>query len=141
MRRVTRNLLIAIAIVALALLALGALPEYLGTGDPYHLTAEPTDADGPAVDVSNATDRRYPYLTSALAATDAGDGRSAGRSDGYQEGPFGVKEHFTHTPFDEQDALQRRNRDAVREDGRVLVVHEGERYYVDVTRVPSETNE
>ncbi|WP_096389901.1 hypothetical protein [Halopenitus persicus] len=137
MRRVTRNLLIAIAIVALALLALGALPGYLGTGDPYHLTVEPTDADGPAVDVSTATDRRYPYLTSALVAADAGDGRS----DGYQEGPFGIKEHFTHTPFDEQDALQRRNRDAVREDGRVLIDHEGERYYVDVTRVPSETNE
>ncbi|SEH51622.1 hypothetical protein SAMN05192561_10430 [Halopenitus malekzadehii] len=127
MRRVTRNLLIAIGIVALALLALGALPSYLGTGEPYHLTVEPTDDEGPTVDVSNVTDRRYPYLAGALASDD-------GRSPGYQEGPFGVKEHFTHTPFDELDALQRRNREAVREDGRVRVVHDGRRLYVDVRR-------
>lgn len=55
MRRVTRNLLVAIALIAVALLALGALPSYLGSGDPYYLTAEPIETDEPAVDVNNAT--------------------------------------------------------------------------------------
>jgi hypothetical protein len=127
MRPVTRNLVIAIVVVVVALLALGALPSYLGSGEPYHLTAEETTAEGPAVDVTNVTDRRYPYLTEALESED-------GRSAGYREGPFGIKEHFTHTPFDEVDALRQRSSAAVAEDGRVLVTHEGERYYLEVTR-------
>lgn len=75
MRRVTRNLLIAIALVVVALLALGALPSYLGSGDPYYLTAEPIETNETAADVNNVSDRRYPFLTSALASD---DGRSEG---------------------------------------------------------------
>lgn len=127
MRPVTRTLVVAIALVVVALLALGALPSYLGAGDPYHLTVEPADADGAAVDVSEVSERRYPYLTSALASDD-------GRSHGYQLGPYGLKEHFTHTPFDERDAIVQRGPDSVDDDGRVLIEHEGERYYLDVVQ-------
>lgn len=127
MRRVTRNLVVAIVLVVVALLALGALPSYLGAGDPYYLTVEETDAEGTAIDANNVSERRYPYLSEALTSAD-------GRSDPYQEGPYGVKEHFTHTPFDEVSALARRVPEAVTDDGRVLVKHEGQRYYVDVVQ-------
>lgn len=127
MRPVMRTLLVAIAVVTVALLALGALPSYLGTGEPYHLTAEATTDEGAAINVTGVTERRYPYLTAAIEADD-------GRSAGYRKGPFGIKEQFTHTPFDEVDALSQRSSEAVREDGRVLVSHEGERYYVEVSR-------
>lgn len=130
MRRVTRNLVVAIVLVVVALLALGALPSYLGTGEPYYLTAEETDAEGTAIDVSNVSERRFPYLSGALAAAD-------GRSEPYQEGPYGVKEHFTHTPFDEVSALVRRQPEARTDDGRVLVEYEGQRYYVDVVQEQS----
>ncbi|GAB7009878.1 hypothetical protein [Halorubrum trueperi] len=126
MRRVTRNLVVAIALVVVALLALGALPSYLGSGDPYYLTAEPIETDGDAVDVNNVTDRRYPYLTGALTSED-------GRSDGYQTGPYGMKEWFTHTPFDEVDALAQQMPEAATEDG-VRVSYEGETYDVEVRR-------
>ncbi|MGQ3328674.1 hypothetical protein [Halorubrum sp. FL23] len=124
MRRVTRNLLIAIAVIAVALLALGALPSYLGSGDPYYLTAEPIETNETAADVNNVSDRRYPYLTSAIASAD-------GRSEGYQTGPYGVKEWFTHTPFDEVDALTQQVPEAAVDDG-VRVRRDGQAYYVEV---------
>ncbi|PHQ38421.1 hypothetical protein DJ69_11860 [Halorubrum persicum] len=124
MRRVTRNLLIAIAVIAVALLALGALPSYLGSGDPYYLTAEPIETNETAADVNNVSDRRYPYLTSAIASAD-------GRSAGYQTGPYGVKEWFTHTPFDEVDALTQQVPEAAVDDG-VRVRRDGQAYYVEV---------
>jgi hypothetical protein len=126
MRRVTRNLLVAIALVIVALLALGALPSYLGSGDPYYLTAEPIETDGAAIDVNNVTERRYPFLTSALASDD-------GRSDPYLADSYGIKEWFTHTPFDEVDALRRQLPEAATDDG-VRVRYEGTVYRVEVVR-------
>ncbi len=124
MRRVTRNLLVAIALIVVALLALGALPSYLGTGDPYYLTVEEIETDDAAVDVNDVSERRYPYLTGALASDE-------GRSEGYQMGPFGLKEWFTHTPFDEVDALTQRVGDAATDEG-VRVEFEGDVYHVRV---------
>ncbi|EMA63579.1 hypothetical protein [Halorubrum kocurii] len=126
MRRVTRNLLVAIALIAVALLALGALPSYLGSGDPYYLTAEPIETNETAADVNNVSDRRYPFLTSAIASED-------GRSEGYQSGPYGMKEWFTHTPFDEVDALTQQVPEAATEDG-VRVRRDGRIYHVEVVR-------
>ena len=129
MRPVTRNLLVAIALVTVALLALGALPSYLGSGDPYYLTAEQVETDEPAVDVNDVDERRYPFLTGALDSPE-------GRSDGYQLGPYGMKEWFTHTPFDEVDALTQRVPEAAVDDG-VRVERDGEIYYVEVTQTPT----
>ncbi|WP_128906539.1 hypothetical protein [Halorubrum amylolyticum] len=126
MRRVTRNLLIAIALVVVALLALGALPSYLGSGDPYYLTAEPIETNETAAGVNNVSDRRYPFLTGALASND-------GRSEGYQTGPYGVKKWFTHTPFDEVDALTQQVPEAAADDG-VRVRRDGRVYHVEVVR-------
>lgn len=126
MRRVTRNLLIVIVLIVVALLALGALPSYLGSGDPYYLTAEPVATSGASVDVNNVSDRRFPFLTGALTSDD-------GRSEGYRMGPYGVKEWFTHTPFDEVDALARRVPEAA-EGGGVHVSYEGETYFVEVVQ-------
>ena len=126
MRRVTRNLLVAIALVAVALLALGALPSYLGSGDPYYLTAEPIETDEPAADVDDVSDRRWPFLTSALASDD-------GRSEPYLADSYGVKEWFTHTPYDEVDALARQTPEAATDDG-VRVRYEGTVYRVEVVR-------
>ncbi|MFC7135655.1 hypothetical protein [Halobaculum litoreum] len=98
MRSVTRNFLLGVLAVVVLLLALGALPSYLGSGDPYYLTADPVADDGPAFTL-NATEggiaeRRYEYF---FAAVESSDGRSAG----YRRGPYGLKEEFTHSPFDE----------------------------------------
>jgi hypothetical protein len=54
-----------------------------------------------SVDVTTLSERRYPYVTGAVAAA----GNGTGRSDSYWRGPFGVKGAFTHSPFDELDAL------------------------------------
>ena len=129
MRPVTRNVLVAIAVVVVALLALGALPSYLGSGDPYYLTAEPIETDEPTANVTDLSERRYPYLTAALAGDD-------GRSDGYRVGPYGLKEWFTHTAFDEVDAIAERVPEAATDDG-VRVEHEGETYYVEVAQSPT----
>lgn len=126
MRRVTRNFLVAIALVVVALLALGALPSYLGSGDPYYLTAESVETDESAIGVNNVSERRYPFLTSALASDD-------GRSDPYLADSYGVKEWFTHTPFDEVDALARQMPEAAT-DGAVRVRYEGTVYRVEVVR-------
>lgn len=126
MRPVARNLLVVIALVLVALLALGALPSYLGSGDPYYLTVEEIETDEPAVNVDGVSERRYPYLTGALESDD-------GRSEGYLMGPYGIKEWFTHTPFDEVDALTQRVPEAATDDG-VRVEFEGQTYYVEVTQ-------
>ncbi|WP_251341466.1 hypothetical protein [Haloplanus halophilus] len=124
MRQITRRAVLGFAVVVLALLALGALPSLLGSGEPYYLTATPTDADGPAVNVTGLSERRYPYLTEALAS---------GRSAPYRRGPVGLKEAFSHSPFDERQGLVARNPDA-RANGGVVVVDGGDRYLVEVTR-------
>lgn len=126
MRALTRNVLLIIGLVIVVLLALGALPGYLGSGDPYHLTVEPVDTDQPAIDVSDVSERRFPFLISALTASDS-------RSIPYQTGSRGVKEQFTHTPFDEIDALGERKPETVQDDG-VRIIYEGERYYVEVVQ-------
>jgi hypothetical protein len=123
-RPITRRAILGFAVVCLALLALGALPSFLGAGEPYYLTAAPTDADGEAVNVTGLSERRYPYLVSAL---------ESGRSDPYRRGPVGLKESFAHSPFDERDGLVARNPDA-RRDGGILVEHGDERYLIEVTR-------
>ena len=124
MRPITRRAVVGFAVVVLALLALGALPSFLAAGEPYHLTATPTDADGPAVDATNLSERRYPYLIEAI---------DTGRSAPYRRGPVGLKEAFSHSPFDERQGLVARNPDA-RRDGGVLVVDGEDRYLVEVTR-------
>lgn len=101
MRPVTRNVVLVILLVVVGLLALGALPAYLRSGDPYYVEATAVDTDHPAVNVSVLSERRYPYVTGAIAAA----GNGTGRSDPYWRGPFGVKGSFTHSPFDELDAL------------------------------------
>jgi hypothetical protein len=119
-RRNVRRGAAGLVLAVVALLALGALPATLGSGDPQYMTATPTDADGPAVNVTDLPEQRYPYLTAALAS---------GRSDPYRTGPYGLKEAFTHSPFDEREALVARNPDARRDDG-LLVVDGDDRYLV-----------
>jgi|APHM01.1.fsa_nt_gi hypothetical protein len=125
MRRVTRNFLLAMAVLAVLLLALGALPSYLRSGDPYYMTATPaadgngnatggavaqtpagtataTSANADIVNGTNLSDRRYTYTTEALANATAD---SKGRSSAYYRGPVGAKGVFTHSPFDEYDSL------------------------------------
>jgi hypothetical protein len=130
-RQITRRLAVALGVVVVALLALGAVPSTLGSGEPYHLVVTETDASGPAANVSDLSERRYPYLTEALAAPD-------GRSSGYRRGRFGLKESFAHSPFDEVSALAAQNRDARVETaagGRAVRVRvDGERYRVEVRR-------
>lgn len=125
MRKNTRRLVVVLALVVLGLLALGALPSYLGTGAPYYLTATETNESGPAVNATDLPEHRYPYLTEALAT---------GRSEGYRTGRWGFKETFTHTPFDEIDALAAREPDARVDEQAVLVEYKGERYRIAVER-------
>lgn len=126
MRRIMRNALIVVGLVVVLLLALGALPGYLGSGEQYYLEVSPTDDDGTAANVTDISERRYPYLTTALNADD-------GRSEGYQRALGDFKDAFTHTPFDEHSALQQLEPGAVRDDGeRVIVERDGQRYSVDV---------
>nr|WP_264475069.1 hypothetical protein [Salinirubrum litoreum] len=127
--------MLGLGLIVVLLLALGAVPSYLGSGDPYYLTVQPvatadtSDAspnETQAVNMTGYSERRYPYLTSALASDD-------GRSEGYQEGALGLKEAFSHSPFDEFDALVAQNPDA-RSDGSILVVVDGDYYRVQVTQ-------
>jgi hypothetical protein len=132
MRRVTRNFILLLVAVSVALLALGALPSLLGSGDPYYLTADPVEENGSdgasvanasaAVTGSALSERQFPYTTEALGN---------GSSKPYREGPWGLKEAFTHSPFDERDALMARNATAVSGDG-VLVTHNGTLYRIAV---------
>jgi hypothetical protein len=139
MRPVTRNFLLAMGVVVVLLLALGALPSLLKSGDPYYLTATPIEngsaanaslADGSAVDAANLSERRYPYTTAALsnATVDA-----SGQSDPYWRGPVGLKGAFTHSPFDEMDALTQQFPAATDGDG-VRVAHDGSLYRLAVTQ-------
>jgi len=128
-RPVTRNVVVAILMVLALLLALGAAPSYLRTGDPYHVTATATDEPGPAVNASVLSERRYPYVTGAIAAA----GTDTGRSDPYWRGPLGVKGTFTHTPFDEFDALRQQHRNATNGDA-VFVRTNTTRYRLTITQ-------
>lgn len=132
MRPLMRNALLAVGLVVVLLLALGALPSYLGSGEYYYLEATETDDDGAAVDVEALGDQRYPYLTAALAAAD-------GRSEGYQRALGGFKDAFSHSPFNELDSLRQLEPDAVRNDGdRVIVDVDGERYSLTIVSEPAD---
>jgi hypothetical protein len=126
MRRVTRNAVLLIAVVLVALLALGVLPSLLASGDPYYVTADPVNAsevdESAAVNGSALSERRFPYTTEALRN---------GTSEGYRKGPWGLKESFTHSPFDERSALGARNATAVTDEG-VVVSYNGTLYRVAV---------
>ncbi|SFS12883.1 hypothetical protein SAMN05216559_4150 [Halomicrobium zhouii] len=150
MRRVTRNLVLAILAVLVVLLALGALPGLLKSGDPYYLTATPVGeaasgtngssangtvtnasiANGSAVDGANLSERAYPYTTAAL--DNATDGEP-GQSQPYWRGPVGFKEAFTHSPFDEVNALRGQHPNATVGEG-VRVARNGTLYRVAVTQ-------
>lgn len=159
MRQVTRNFLLAVGVILVLLLALGALPSYLKSGDPYYLTATPVgdapgngttanSTDGTAtatatatnadaanaslVDAATLSDRRFPYTTEAL---DDATAASAGQSTPYWRGPVGLKGAFTHSPFDEYDALAQRYPAAVDGDA-VRIQHDGTVYRLAVTQQP-----
>ncbi len=130
MRRVTRNLILGILAVLVLLVALGALPSLLGSGDPYYLTATPSNATHAAVDAGNLSERQYPYTTAALANASA---EQAGRSAPYRTGYVGIKEAFTHSPFDELAALRQQN-PAASEGDAVYLRDNGTLYRVAVAR-------
>jgi hypothetical protein len=122
-----RYLLVLVILVVLAL-AVGALPSLLQSGDPYRVqTTDIGNAstfDGTAYDATNVSDRRYPYLVRAI---------EDGTSNRYYEGPFGVKESMSHSPFDEFGALETRVPNAV--DGRVAyVTYDGTVYRLEIVR-------
>jgi hypothetical protein len=116
MRRRTRNLTLAVLGVVLVLLALGALPSLLRAGDPYYVVATPAAA-GPAVNATDLPAQRFPYVTAALGNATATE---PGRAGPYWRGPTGFKEAFTHSPFDEFDALAARQPNAT--DGEAVFV-------------------
>ncbi len=132
MRPLMRNALLAVGLVVVLLLALGALPGYLGSGEYYYLEATDTDDNGTAVDIEGLSEQRYPYLTTALAAEN-------GRSDGYQRALGEFKDAFTHSPFDEYDSLQQLEPEAVRDDGdRVIIDRDGDRYSLRIVTEPED---
>jgi len=131
MRRITRNFLIGLLVVIVLLLALGALPGLLKSGDPYYMSATPTDGelavgdggDYEAINASDLSERRFEYTTTALA--DATNG--TGYSEPYWKGPFGIKGSFTHSPFDERSSLQSRYPNAT--EGSSVYVRQNETVY------------
>jgi len=124
MRRRTRNVILAVLAVVGLLLALGAVPGLLRSGDPYYLTATPQDESVlgenlSAINVTGMSEARYPYSTAALSAATAD---APGRAGAYWRGPVGIKEAFTHSPFDELTALRQQNATAATEAG--VYVHD-----------------
>jgi len=114
-RPIARNFLIGVLVVVVLLLALGALPGLLKSGDPYYLTATQIGADelssdeqSAAIEAATLSERRYEYTTAALADAENG----TGIADPYWKGPLGIKGAFTHAPFDELDALRSNYPDA-----------------------------
>lgn len=143
MRSITKKAVYVVLVIAVVLLALGALPSLLKSGDPYYLTAAPTDetlADENAtvVDATNLSDRTYRYTWEALrnASVDANGTASGdvGRSDPYWKGPFGLKEAFTHSPFDEMDSLRTRYSATMVGEREALVRWENQTYRLALTQ-------
>jgi hypothetical protein len=123
-----RYLLVLVGLV-LAMLALGALPSLLQSGDPYRVTAtevanDSVPADAATYDATNVSDRQYPYLVDAI---------EDGASTNYFEGPFGVKEAFSHSPFDEFGAIETRVPRAV-DDDVAYVTYNGTVYRLEIVR-------
>jgi hypothetical protein len=142
MRTITRNLVVFIVAVVAFLLALGVLPGYIQTGNPHYVEATAVEESGPSADVTNLTERRFPYTFGALAAAEAGD--EPARSEAYYTGPIGFKEAFTHTPFDEFSEFRTRNASAVERGAEspvgdtAYVERGGQRYRLEIVRVESE---
>jgi hypothetical protein len=145
MRPVARNLILAILGVVVVLLALGAVPSLVETGDPYYVEATPVDESGPAITADNFSEQRFPYTFEALNAAAAGE--DPARSEAYYTGPGGVggfKEAFTHTPFEEFDEFEARNGEAIQRGADspvgdvVFVDYEGQRYRLEIVRVPED---
>jgi len=114
-----RRAWIAVGLVVLVVLGLGALPSLLRSGDPYRVHATPADDwDGESVNGSDLSGQRYPYTTDAL---------SDGESDRYWEGPIGLKGAFAHSPYDELEALGTQYPDAA--DGDAVYVRENGTVY------------
>jgi hypothetical protein len=132
MRRRTRNAILVILAVLVFLVALGALPGLLRSGDPYYVTATAVDGgdDRPAVNATGLPAARFPYTTAALSNATAD---TPGRSAPYWKGPVGFKEVFTHSPFDELSALAGRNATAAT-DGGVYVRQDESLYRLAVTQ-------
>jgi hypothetical protein len=135
MRTRTRNFLLGILAVLVLLIGLGAVPGLLKSGDPYYLTATPTgewtgentsvEGNTTAINASSLTELRHPYSTGALGAASAD---SAGQSKPYWRGPVGIKETFTHSPFDEMSSFEQRYPTAVGNDG--VYVHTNRTVYL-----------
>ena len=72
MRPVTRNLLVGLLVVTALLLALGAAPSLLRSGDPYYVTVTPAEppAETAPVNASTLSERRFPYTLAAVRADD-----------------------------------------------------------------------
>ena len=132
MRRITRNVVLGLVVVLVLLLALGALPSLLKSGDPFYVVATPAEdgANATAVNSTAIEAQFYPFTTAALSNATATD---SGRSDPYWRGPVGVKGAFTHSPFDERAALTQQYPSAVDGD-QVRVRHNGTLYHVAVTQ-------
>lgn len=135
MRTITRNVLIALVVIVVALIALGAVPGLLKSGDPYYLTATPVDpaetnyTAEASINASDLAERRFEYTNEAL--TDATDG--TGSATPYWKGPIGVKGSFTHSPFDELGSMETLYPNA--SDGQTaLVRHNATFYYIEIVR-------
>ena len=137
MRRRTRNFILAVLAVLGLLLALGAVPGLLKSGDPYHMTATPVgEWEGPnatvgddatPVNVTALEEQRYRFTYAAVGDADV-SANATGRSDPYWRGPTGLKETFTHSPFDEIRALEEQNPRATAADG--VYVHDNRTVYL-----------
>jgi hypothetical protein len=122
-----RYILVLVGLVVLGL-AVGALPSLLKSGDPYRVQAtevgNASTFDGATYDATDVSERRFPYLTEAVAD---------GTSESYYEGPFGVKESFSHSPFDEFGAVATRVPNAVEGDV-AYVTYDGTVYRLEIVR-------
>jgi len=129
MRRITRNFLIGLLVIVVLLVALGALPGLLKSGDPFYLTATPVDpaetnytAEN-AINAGNLSERRFEFTTTALANATNG----TGSSNPYWRGPVGIKGTFTHSPFDELASMRTAYPEA--SDGETALVRVNESFY------------
>ena len=98
-----------------------------------------------ALDVATLFNRSYPYTIEALERASTGttndsarresDERppSIGRSSPYWQGPIGVKEAFSHSPFDEIDSLRTRYSATMLDDRTALVRWQNQTYRLAVS--------
>jgi hypothetical protein len=123
-RRVTPRFAVGLGLLVVALLALDAAPSTLGSGGPHRLVVTGVESETPAANASDLPERRSPYLTEALRASD-------GRSSGDRTTRLGLK-----GPFDEVAALVARTPGAAVEgrDHAVRVTVDGQCYRAEGRR-------